>query len=233
MKKPDEKDNNTLFSDMPTDIQETFEVLHGRLKDICLHLEEPQDLSQTLSDFLHAIDIGNITEEKVSDLHADCLIPQNRQDRLQAAFYLSCIAYLHAKKQLDSATESATWPMLCHASYLIGRTEAEVTLFNELRWKSERALPGKKLGGRASTERYDPLRTRMIELLESLAPEGGWKTKKQAADAIYADLEGYASDNPNLDIKTEDFHRLVTNWLKSSGNKEINIAYMKSASKGD
>lgn len=230
MNKANELTKYLLFPNIPANAKESIESQYAKLEEINITFEEPIDLIGTLSELAIAIETGNINEEKIADLHADGVIGQNRLDRQQAQFYMSCIAYLHAKNKIDSGDEMAAWPLLSHTSYLIGQTETVHAAANEIRWKLDNALPGRKLGGKTTSEKYDPLRLRMIELLQIRAPKGGWKTKKQAVETIYLDLERFVSENPSLDIKIDDIHQTATNWLKKSGNAEINHAYQMHSS---
>ncbi|MCF7539186.1 hypothetical protein [Pseudomonas petrae] len=220
-----EPTKDLLFPNIPNNAKESFETQHQRLKEISVHFEEPLDLDEILSALSEAIETGNITEDEIMDLNLAGVIPRKRLDRQQAQFHMSCLAYIQAKKQIDSGDEAAAWPLLCHTSYLIGQTETGLAESNEARWTSENALLGRQLGGKATNEKYAPFRTRMVELLKSRAPEGGWKTKKQAVETIYLELEKFIPEDPSSNVKIEDFHQAATNWLKKSGNAEINDAY--------
>ncbi|BBP57099.1 hypothetical protein [Pseudomonas sp. St316] len=214
-----------IFQNIPNNAKESIETQHGRLKEISIHFEEPLDLDEILSALSQAIEAGNITEDEIMELHLECVIPRKRLDRQQAQFHMSCLAYIQAKKLIESGDEAAAWPLLCHTSYLIGQTETWLAESNDARWTSENALLGRQLGGKVTNEKYAPFRTRMVELLKSRAPEGGWKTKKQAVETIYLELEKFIPEDPNSNVQIEDFHQAATNWLKKSGVTEINEAY--------
>lgn len=229
MNKVIELTRDILFLTIPNTAKKLVERQLEQLEEISTYFEEPTDLAEFLSELSKAIEVGNITEDIMLELNMDGVISRTRVNRQQAQFHMSCIAYIQAKKQIDADNEVAAWPLLCHTNYLIGQAETGLTESNEERWHIESALPGRQLGGKVTNEKYEPLRKRMIELLKIRAPTGGWKTKKQAVDAIYSELETFISEEPNSDI-VKDAHNLATSWLKKSGNFDINNAYFANAS---
>ncbi|HDT4634420.1 TPA: hypothetical protein ACPYWN_003179 [Klebsiella oxytoca] len=51
-----------------------------------------------------------------------------------------------------------------------------------------------QLGGRSRSEKYMPLKIKIVELLKENVPEGGWKSKTSAIDAIESGINKFIED---------------------------------------
>jgi hypothetical protein len=219
---------DTLFPNIPKNAKKCIEVMHERLEDISTHFIEPVSLTETLSELSEAIDKGDITDDELLALNMRRVTLQKSQQRQEAAFYMSCIAYIQAKKLVTSGDEVDAWPLLCHTSYLIGQAETVLAVLNEALSKKENAKPGQQKGGRVTKEKYDKIRTRMIELLQTCTPAGGWISQKQAIDVIHDELQAYVAE-ASLGLALPDIYETATNWL--SDNAEIKEVYLANAAK--
>ncbi|QAY84099.1 hypothetical protein [Pseudomonas arsenicoxydans] len=229
MNKINEFPRDLLFPKIPKNAKESIDAQYLRLNEISTHFEEPLDLAETLLALSKAIELGHITENEIIELHMNGVISRNPLNRQQAQFHISCLAYIQAKKYVDSGNDVAAWPLLCHTSYLIGQTETVVAESNEARWLSENTLPGQQLGGKVTSEIYEPIRTRMIELLKKCAPAEGWKTQKQALETIHPELEKFILEEFDSNLTIKDIYNTAESWIKKSGNTEIHNTYLAHA----
>lgn len=223
-----------LFSTgYPQSSLEVIEDLQEKLRIIALALDPSLGLEDHLAGISRDIKNGTTTSFDIEDLNFYKLISGNIEHRQIYQFQTSCIALMCAKNRVASGAVQSAWPLLCHTSYLIGTIEDGLALAakaEEHLRKLEASKPNKKKGGKVTKEKYDKIRTHMIELLASRAPSGGWTTKKQAADTIYGELQEFILEE-SLGLLLPDIHATATKWLQKSGNVKINEAYIANAAK--
>ncbi|VFS51574.1 hypothetical protein [Budvicia aquatica] len=68
-------------------------------------------------------------------------------------------------------------------------------------------------GGKHRAKKYDPIKIRVVELLKKRAPEGGWKTKAAAIEALSSDFED----------SWDKMHRTIEDW--SRNDEEIKSVF--------
>ena len=224
--------HDSFFPNIPRGLADTIQWQYEKLQELSLAINDPEDLDKYLNEITQEIESGDVTQDTLADINADALFTKNIKAFYQAQFKTSCVAFIHARKKVYKIQETAVWPLLCHASYLIAVAESAAgVVYQEL--ENQRVLkngePGRQKGGKATSELYRPIRDRMIELLKDIKPTGGWRTKKQAIDAIHGELEVFISNTPELTVTIPDIYSTADKWLKSGGNPEIIEAYNANA----
>ena len=224
--------HDKFFPNIPRGLADTIQWQYEKLQEVGLAINDHENLDEYLDKLTKEIENGCITQDSLADINADAIFNKNIKVRYQALFKISCIAFIHAKKKVHKVHETAVWPLLCHASFLIATAESAAGVVYQEQ-EAQRILangqPGRKKGGKATSELYRPIRDRMIELLRDSKPTGGWRTKKQAIDAIHGELEAFISNAPELTITIHDVYSTADKWLKSRGNQEIIEAYKANA----
>ena len=224
--------HDSFFPNIPRGLADTVQWQYEKLQELSFTINDSENLDEYLDRLTQEIESGDVTQDELADIYADAIFTKNTKALYQAQFKTSCVAFTLARKKVYKIQETAVWPLLCHASYLIAVAESAAGLVyqeQEAQRILENGQPGRQKGGRATSELYRPIRDRMIELLRDSKPSGGWRTKKQAVDAIHGDLEAFISSAPELNITIPDVYSTAEKWLKSTGNPEIIEAYKANA----
>ncbi|CAI2096549.1 Uncharacterised protein [Serratia fonticola] len=66
-------------------------------------------------------------------------------------------------------------------------------------------------GGKGRAKSYEQLKAKVVELLNKHVPEGRWKTKTAAIDALQNDITQFIEDE-NIKIS---WHRAITDWSRN------------------
>lgn len=167
------------------------------------------DYRQFRKNALKIINSEEITDHSISQ----CWDKEPRKSRLLPSKHKNDFFYAFAyvsrtRQELERNSETAAWSVLMQAIYFIGLLEG----YSELKTEIEKDTEAKRKGGNTTSTAYDPIRTEAARLLEEEAPEEGWTSHDNAADAIYLKLEAFIA---TLDIKipTTDTYELVKRWL--------------------
>ncbi|AZF60350.1 hypothetical protein [Pseudomonas sp. R11-23-07] len=223
---------DSFFSNIPRGLADTIQWQYEKLQELSLAVNDSENLDEYLDKLTQEIESGDVTQDTLADIHVDSLFTKNVRVFYQAQLKKSCVAFIHARKKVHKIQETAVWPLLCHASYLIAVAESAAGVVYQEQ-EAQRVLkngePGRQKGGKKTSELYRPIRDRMIELLREIKPTGGWRTKKQAIDAIHGELEVFISNTPELTVAIPDVYSTADKWLKSGGNLEIIEAYNANA----
>lgn len=218
---------DVFYVNIPLSLSDVLKKQYKRLGYIAPALEDPVDLQGILAAMSKAIDEERLTPHDLADVKQDELLSQDINFRQLCQFHMACIAYLCAQRRMAQSDEKAAWPLICHASYLIGIVEDGLFLAakaKEARRKAEAGLPGRQKGGAATKAKYDKVRKIMAELIEANSPPEGWETKTQAVDSIYDD---FVMSVENLGLNFPDLHSTALRWLQDSGVVEIKMADKK------
>lgn len=219
---------DSFFPNIPRGLADTIQWQYEKLQEVSMVVNYPENLNEYLEELTQDIESGDITYDDLVDIYADTIFNKNIAIRYQTQFKISCIAFIHAKEKVHKIHETSVWPLLCHASFLIATAESAANLVyqeQEVQRISESGQPGRKKGGKVTSELYRPIRDYVVKLLRDSKPSGGWRTKKQAIDAIHGDLEKFISGSTELQISITDIYATAEKWLKSGGNPEIIEAY--------
>ncbi|WP_460383362.1 hypothetical protein [Pseudomonas amygdali] len=223
---------DSFFPNIPRGLADTIQWQYEKLQEVSLAINDPENLDKYLDKLTQEIESGVFTQDTLADINADAIFSKNIIVRYQALFKKSSVAFIYAKKKVHKVQETAVWPLLCNVSYLIATAESAAGIVHQEQ-EAQRVLkngePGRQKGGKATSELYRPIRDRMIELLRDRKPIGGWRTKKQAVEAIHEDLKAFISNAPELKVVISDVYETADKWLKSTGNPEIIEAYKANA----
>src|SRR5690606_25783155 len=92
---------------------------------------------------------------------------------------------------------------------------------------AERAQDKARRAGQVRSEkRYRPFKTEFARLLIEKKPDGGWKSKAQAARSLEADMAGFSvpiNDNKPLSLEPDNLSRTLTKWMREDA--EVRGAY--------
>ncbi|WP_426118063.1 hypothetical protein [Pseudomonas sp. DSP3-2-2] len=224
--------HDSFFSNIPRGLADTIQWQYEKLQEVSIAINDPENLDEYLDKLTQEIESGSVTQGSLADKNANAIFGKNIRILYQALLEKACVAFIHARKKVHKVHETAVWPLLCHASFLIATAESAAGIVYQEQ-EAQRILKngeaGRQKGGKATTELYRPIRDRMIELLRNSKPIGGWRTKKQAINAIHGDLEAFISSAPELNITIPDVYSTADKWLKSGGNPEIIEAYKANA----
>jgi len=223
---------DSFFPNIPRGLADTIQWQYEKLQEVSLTINDPENLDKYLDKLTQEIESGSFTQDTLADIHIDTIFSKSIKVRYQALFRKSCVAFISARKKVHKVQETAVWPLLCNASYLIATAESAAGIVYQEQ-EAQRVLkngePGRQKGGKATSELYRPIRDRMIELLKASKPIGGWRTKKQAVDAIHEDLKAFISNTPELKVIISEVYETADKWLKSTGHPEIIEAYKANA----
>lgn len=224
--------HDSFFQNIPRGLADTIQWQYEKLLELSLAINDPENLDEYLDKLTQEIGSGDVTRDDLADTNASALFNKNIKAHYQILFKISCVAFIYARKKVYKVQETAVWPLLCHASYLIATAESAAGIVYQEQ-EAQRVLkngePGRQKGGKTTSELYRPIRDRMIELLKSSKPIGGWRTKKQAIDTIHEDLQAFISSTPELRVIISEVYETADKWLKSTGHPEIIEAYKANA----
>lgn len=92
---------------------------------------------------------------------------------------------------------------------------------------AERARDKARRAGQVRSEKiYRPFKTEFARLLIEKKPDGGWKSKAQAARSLEADMAEFTvpmEDNKPLSLKPDNLNRTLTKWMREDA--EVREAY--------
>lgn len=93
-----------------------------------------------------------------------------------------------------------------------------VTLEDYEKECAERDSEKARMAGQAgSKKRYGPMKRELARLLIEKKPDGGWKSKAQAARSLEADMAEFTvpmEDNKPLSLKPDNLNRTLTKWMR-------------------
>jgi len=117
------------------------------------------------------------------------------------------IAYcLEAEQAFEQGGIEQAWPALIRAHYFLGLLARE--RLPPVETRELRANSGK--GGAAKAKKYQPLKDKIISLLETKRPTKGWRNSTVAIKSIFPDLEIF---NKEVRLST-NLASLLSRWSK-------------------
>lgn len=217
----------------PPSLEELVADFERILDDVFARLKSVNDplLVDAIShqDFLQKL-LSDVRLRKVNvdEIDSSFVLFVGSGGRYSADFYrAACMALLQAK---------GLWrhPMYIDSEeQLIGRLryfreELVGLLARPVRSADDYAKEAVRAGGIARAEAFQPVKDKVVDLLDKMATENGWKSKAKAIEAIHTDLVAFVerfNTSTECKLSAESLLPLVMEW--SRNDKSVGQAFAR------
>lgn len=152
----------------------------------------------------------------------DYFINVNFEAIAEPRFNIDCALahYFQAKREYDENDINLAWATLSHAEFLLG------IAFGAAQSQSNDSRIMQSKGGQAKAKSYQPIKDKVIFLLEERKPDCGWKSKVQAISDIIDSVGTFVTDE-RIAAAPSNLKHLITRWSKQDDG--VRAAFQRTA----